>query len=545
MTSSSADGRDPAPGWRSRLLAAAHVWLPCLVLVVLAAPSITFMLPACEDYLDEIDQPIQALKFFKTHGQAFHKYGPMPNFILAPAYGVSLACWKLTGELGKPSEDFPYGLSRPFEQIGLMILEGRVVFLALSIACFGYLAHTLRLLVRSRLAILFAMLLCVATDSALVSTLPTPRPDAPMLAFAAAALAVWVRIVTLGFSTRRGIVLALLAVFAVSSKELAAALFVLPYVSLAWIAFRIPAARRPYVVSVVTGVVAYALLDVVYAPATWMRRMGFWIGGPGIDASVWGGTGPLQQLVDSLGCLLDNLGPAGSIVASVAIVACVVGPDPRRWRLLLPLVSVVVLGVAPIHYPEDRFFTIVAVALVPLVALGLDRILRARLAVVALTLAAIVNLWFATFTWHKLQGIFEYSAERHALAHVDRSETIGLLSIHPLNAGSTRLDLLGFRLDPASIQVIAAEDRPKPTWIYAPEGVVQFLEDARELPQRAKMIEDETGFDVSRWGGLESLGYRLESRTVPSLPGWFAFGWMPAVRQWDERNALCVYRRER
>src|SRR3954469_13834236 len=122
----------------------AHIWIPLLVILILAAPSVSFMLPACEDYLDEIYQPLQTLKFFKTHGQAFHKYAPLPNFILAPGYGLSLGYWKLTGSLAKPSEDFPYGFQRPFQQIGFMVLQGRLIFFALGLIVMAYLAHTLR-----------------------------------------------------------------------------------------------------------------------------------------------------------------------------------------------------------------------------------------------------------------------------------------------------------------------------------------------------------------------------------------------------------------
>src|SRR5688572_2112659 len=61
----------PGASWLTRYL---HVVIPLLVLVVLAAPNVTFLLPATQDYLGEIYQPIQALKFFKTKGREFHKY---------------------------------------------------------------------------------------------------------------------------------------------------------------------------------------------------------------------------------------------------------------------------------------------------------------------------------------------------------------------------------------------------------------------------------------------------------------------------------------
>ena len=60
------------PTWVARH---AHIVSPCLIILVLAAPSIRFMLPATQDYLDEIYQPMQALKFFATHGTAVPNRG--------------------------------------------------------------------------------------------------------------------------------------------------------------------------------------------------------------------------------------------------------------------------------------------------------------------------------------------------------------------------------------------------------------------------------------------------------------------------------------
>ena len=68
----------------ARWLHAWQVWVPCVLILAIALPNVTFMIPATRDYLEEVYQPLQALKFFKSHGKAFHKYGPMPNFLLAP-----------------------------------------------------------------------------------------------------------------------------------------------------------------------------------------------------------------------------------------------------------------------------------------------------------------------------------------------------------------------------------------------------------------------------------------------------------------------------
>ena len=536
----------------ARVMRWAHVWGPCLIIVILAAPAVNFMLPATTDYLDEIYQPLQALKFFKTRGHAFHKYGPMPNFVLAPGYGASLLYWKVTGSFARPAENFPYGFKRPFEQMGFLIFQGRAIFLALGVVALAYLAHTLRLATQSRLAVGFALLFCVATNWALLHALPSPRPDSPMIAFTALALAVYVRILFLGMTLRRGIWFSIWVACAVSSKELAAPMFVLPYLGLIALMWR-EGDRQPggadkatsaMVYCVATGVIVYALLNVVYAPGTWWQRMKFWMGGPGIDAEVWGGGGIKGRIIGTLACLLDNLGPGGVIVVMVAVIALLVA-RPRRWVLLaLPAVSVYVFGLSRIQYPADRFYTIFALGLVPVVACGLSAMRLERVpALAAVTVLAIVNIWFATFAWHSLSGTFEEAAERHALSHVGKTETVSLLNTFPWNPGSTRLDYLGYKHDPRSIQQMAAQRTDLPQWLYTTEGKLKFIEDARSMPARAAMMKAESGFDAAQWAGIEQLGYRLDQTIVPATPVWFPFDWMPSVRQWKQRREVLVYRR--
>src|SRR5438093_1518921 len=83
-----------------------------------------------------------------------------------------------------------------------LILTCRWMFLALSVIPIAYLAHSLRLATESRFAVGFALLFCIATNWALVYVLPIARPDSPMLAFSALALAVYVRILFLGMTIR-------------------------------------------------------------------------------------------------------------------------------------------------------------------------------------------------------------------------------------------------------------------------------------------------------------------------------------------------------
>jgi hypothetical protein len=546
---------------KSRVTSTSFIWAPLLILTILSAPSITSLLPATQDYLDEIYQPLRALKFFASHGKAFHKYGPAPNFFLAPGYVSSLGYWKVTGSFGRPSDNYPYGFKHPFEQMGFLILQGRVLFLLIGLIGLGALAQSLTTMTSSRLAIGFALLFCLATDYMLAYELPTARPDSAMIGFSALALACYVRMVFQGFTVRRGIWMSIWAACAVSSKELAAPMFVLPYIGLIVMALRghretvaasgRAGALRVMAWSIAAGVICYLLLNVVYAPHTWLARMKYWLAGPGIDADVWGHGTPWERAL----ALLNNFGPAGSIVVLVALIAFLIA-RPKRWiMLLLPAVSVAALGLARIAYPADRFYTILCLALFPVVAAGLSVLLpiamdasrRAplqRAAIVCLCILGLINFWFATLTWYQVHSTFESEVERHALANVPKTQRVYTLNEYPYNPGSTRMEWLGYHHDPRSIQQIASQKTNLPDWIYTTEGKLGFLDDARHIPGRAAMLNSEKGspFDINQWHGLEGIGYHLERTIVPATPKWYPFNWMPAVQTWKSRKALLVYR---
>jgi hypothetical protein len=326
-------------------------------------------------------------------------------------------------------------------------------------------------------------------------------------------------------------------------------MFVLPYLGLIVLALRRGGderrdALRVMMITIAAGVVAYLLVNVVYAPRTWLERMNFWLRGPGIDADVWGHSGVRAKFTAAF----NIFGPAGSVVVAAAVLLLLIG-RPRRWvMLLLPPISAAALGVARIQYPADRFYTILSVAMFPATAAGLSELLR-RLpvrgprpaAVGALVVLGAANVLYATLTWNVLYGTFEYQAERHALAHVPKSDSVYLFNWWPWNPGSTRLDYLGYRNDPRSIQQIASQMTDLPQWVYGFEGKLHFFMDAKLLPKRAEMVKEVSGFDVSTWNGLEGLGYRLEETVDPPLPAWYPFKSLPAVKEWRIRRKLMVY----
>ena len=78
------------------------------------------------------------------------------------------------------------------------------------------------------------MVLCVATNYPIIDSIPTGRPDSPMLAFLAAALGVYLAIVYKGLTPSRAFWLSTFAVLSISSKEITAFVFVPLYLGLAW-----------------------------------------------------------------------------------------------------------------------------------------------------------------------------------------------------------------------------------------------------------------------------------------------------------------------
>ena len=49
---------------------------------------------------------MRAVKFLHSRGHPYHKYGPVPNLVLAPGYAAFMAHWTLTGVFTSPSDSF-------------------------------------------------------------------------------------------------------------------------------------------------------------------------------------------------------------------------------------------------------------------------------------------------------------------------------------------------------------------------------------------------------------------------------------------------------
>lgn len=530
--------------------------VPAILLVAFAAPSVTYQLPNYRSNLAEEYQPLQTLKFFRTKGVAFHKYGPMENFLLAPLYGTTILYWKLTGQMDGFSARYPFGFKNPIAQFGFLHLEGRILFLIVGVSALLWFCCQLERVTHSAWIAAIAFLACIGTNVPLIMSLPIPRPDVGMLAFGAMSLGVYLRIVSEGLTPTRAFWFSLLAVLAVTAKELAAPMFVLPCLALcvpSYFRQGVPLSRKGFrksiFVALLTGLGSYFLLNIVYAPHTWVERMRFWLEGAAVDRAIWSGGGLLDRLSASSACMVNNLGPGGVVLAIIGMGFFLLTDRRNRLLLGLPALSLLLFGLSRLATEVDHYFTIAAVAISPMVAAGLaelwDRLqlVSIRRAAVIATIALLgVNLWYGSACWLFLNQKAETLMEEEVTSRVTPGSKVYTLeedSMFPRPPAS-RYQLFGYEFDNRTLgQLLASTAGDLPDVVVASSGLVDFIEGCRTHPARAAFFK-EGGFDASAWHGVKSLGYAEEIRRVPSFPGWFPFRWMPAVRTFTEVNTVIV-----
>jgi hypothetical protein len=534
-----------------------HITLPVLILFCLCAPFTWFLLPSYEPLFADEYQPLKALKFFYSRGHEFHKWGPLTDFLLGPIYAVTMGYWYVTDQFVHPSIKFPYGFRDPIWQLTTLIFEGRVFFLLLNGACTAVLGRYLGLITRSRSVIFLTLLTMICANPVVVTLYADTKPDGPSTSFSALALCVYLVIWKRGLTTERAILFAFLATCAVSGKELCAMIFILPYLGLTvrhlWESRR---RAEPLLRSLaapaagaLTGTLAYA---VVYAPKTWLERIRFWTSGPGKDSAVWGSG--LKSGEMSLGryafsmfeTLLNNVGPLGLLLIAVSLLALLVR-RPAGWIFLsLPFISVVAFGLVPMGYVEDRFYIVATLTLVPVVALGLGALLdgrrEPRFAPLLNTVGAIASVWYGLIAWHFIDTHYAKVTEWYLGLHSDKSKLITEGSTFASIPGKSRLAWLGYTVDMRSLGQIVSTPAGRPDVIFIPRGRLLFIEDAVRFPARARMMQQDSGFDIEAWkAGFKGMGYSDPELFEPVLPAWLPFSWVPSVREWNKREALLVY----
>lgn len=343
------------------------------------APGLFWMYPSVRDRMESY-QPLQALKFFAAHGNTFHKYGPLSNFVLPPSYGATLAIWRFLGTFHPPFNTYPYGFAHPVTQIAQLIVEGRFVFMLLCLLSTYSLVTRLSRLSSSWLLVTVVSVALFACDYCYTVILASTRPDPLMMAFGAFFLCFYIDAVLDGLTLRRGMVLGLCAVCAVSSKELIYAMFLLPVLFLILRAATgndpvtrpgLPLVRHVFLVTLAT-LGEYALINIIYAPAIWLQRIKFWTSGEGMDPSIWSDEPAASLLRNGALCALDNLGIGGAVLLIVAVVALLIKRPQNGFTLSLPAASFLLFAIARIHFSQIRYFMPLAIALPPLVVLGLE-----------------------------------------------------------------------------------------------------------------------------------------------------------------------------
>jgi hypothetical protein len=548
--------------WFSRARSSPHVWVPCVLLIVCAAPCIPYLLPSTTDALTDSPEPVKTLKFFYTRGQDVHKWGPMTNFVYGPAYAPLLLYWRLADGLAHPTRHYPYGLTRPHQQMGSMILAARAVTLAAVALAVAGLAYALRRVGNPRALIMVVLVVCLVTPEMVTAGTGT-KPDGLMLALAMGAMAVYVLIVYEGFSLRRSILLSVLATCSISCKELTAPLFVLPYLGLlargAFQSRHDPASLRrflrDYAICVMTGVLAYLLLNVAYAPGSWVQRMHFVLG-PLKDPAVW--APPTQTthayLMASWAAILRALGYSGTALLAAAAL-CTVVLRPRHALLLwLPLISHVVIVILTAGYMPDYFMIPLGpLAVLPLVCCGTDafnRLAASRLRVpcgvaagsLALLLCAVSLCGCVASIRTRLAANYDEMIEDYLATHAPPDGSVYPFTLYRRNSGSSRLSYLGYHVDDRPLYEIMESGNPSPDVIFVPLETVLWMGQFEERPARALMYLDETGFDYRQFHGFESLGYELADEICPTMPCDWMTACAPECGELLDRR-LCVYRK--
>ncbi len=546
------DRPNPTAGLRSSW----YVALPCLLVVLYAAPIVGHRLPNTVCTLDESYEPLKTLKLISTKGRAYYKWGPMPNLVYAPLYAPLMGSWYASGEFKKPSTDYPYGFPRPFEQMGALILVARLAGLAVGVACTAAYGLALFRLSRSRAAVLVALTVCMATGPEVVFKFVATKPDGLMTAFLAASLAAYASILAGGLTRRNGVLLSLFAVFSISCKEQTAPVFLLPYAGIAvagWSATRgDPAARRrflkDYALCWAVGVLSYLAINVVYAPGTWMERAKEWLSGPGKDPAVWAPPGYTTgaYLLDSLWALLFDLDAGGLAVAAAAVVLTLILPVPRKVLIWLPTLSYLAVILPTTGYMTSYFLMPLNVTLALPVAAALAEAGRRlangprglRAAGVAFVAAAcLFNLWGGNYAWARAFILNPYVAEEYCLASVGKGEKVFTGNLWERQPGSDRLTYLGFDVDDRPLGEVMAGKGPLPDVVLTSRETLNWLLDFKKLPARTAMM-GASGFSYDRFDGYEALGYRLAG-TIKA-PGYKLGEWVDIAywqRDLAERQA--------
>src|SRR5262249_5642080 len=80
--------------------------------------------------------PGSVLRALAAHfgSQWYSSYGPIPYLLVAIVYGPLLFLFRLSGELGVPLADYPWGFRHPDFSVGALIVAARLVCVLMAAA---------------------------------------------------------------------------------------------------------------------------------------------------------------------------------------------------------------------------------------------------------------------------------------------------------------------------------------------------------------------------------------------------------------------------
>jgi hypothetical protein len=539
------------PVWKEKCLCL----IPAVVILSSVLPVVSFLLPSTADLLTESYEPGKTIRFFATHGTAIHKWGPVPNFLFGPIYGVYLLFLKLRGDPVRFDSHFPYGFSDPSQQIGAMILGARIAVLLIGLAAVYILARSLQEAVQEPFAPYFSVMLCTSTSILILESFVDTKPDGLMTSLLIIALGAYAIIVLRGLTPTRALVLSGFWIASLSSKELTGATLALPFLVLlvqtatAWKQGNKQAGKS--LLGLFAVIPFYLLFNVIYAPAAWWGRMTY-VFGPLKDPAIWANVSQTEAsyLLDIIQAVISALGVGGIFALAITIVGSFRFPSLKLLMLWLPFVSHLSLTVFSAGYMPGYFM----LPLGPCLALPSSYVLaqllhnrrRAPEHLPSLAVCtALICLWSGCSATVLFRDTHRETLERKwAVANVKPNESISVATLVATKNDATTLSTIGFQVDRRPIfQLIQAPMAARPTFLLVPVEVANWIQGIRLRPARAALLWQLTGFDYRQLGSFEQLGYRRVANATPDLPAW-CMPFLVAGSGRYLRTTLLVYRLE-
>lgn len=335
----------------------------------------------------------------------FLGYPLMHYMVLGAAYLPYLLWSLVTHGLTSPGAEYPYGFSDVERSLSTLTLIARSVSAMMAAGAVALAYEAGRALWDRRealLAAIFAMLLYPFFYYSRSGNL-----DMPALFWSALGLATYAWILREGYTSRRGVALAVAAALAAGTKDQSVGLFLGAGVAVLPLSLR-RANWKALLAMVTVGLLVYAVTSgFLLSPARYFGHIAFILGGgktvyPGEEASIAGyvalGIRVVRLLIDSMTPLM-LLFALGGVVAAAA-------SDRRALAMLLPVAGLFAIVVLPTRYVEMRFLLPVALIFC-LFAARATVMLQARLPAAHWLIPVALCLWpaahAADLTWAMLR----------------------------------------------------------------------------------------------------------------------------------------------